>query len=174
MALKLPGALYLDRDLINIGKFKITTPLKKGITMQKIIIAALTMSASLAMANDALKIKTVQSLYRSASQGVDSAVVLERNADASLKQAYRHADKVERQGGMCIEEDPMFGNQDPQTKAKVTVTVLQNGLTQAKFKQYGQNQTINYKLSCTGNACKVNDVLNGGSSFRQELSACRP
>lgn len=138
--------------------------------MKKLIFVLLLSSiASGAFANNAA-VATVQRMYTEASKGIPGITVVEKYADSSLKQVMRAADKyTERTGYICTDADPMWDNQDPQEKAKVSVTSLGGNKVKASFKQYGKNVNRIYTLNCNENSCKVSDV----SGLKHELIQCR-
>ncbi|QEY24241.1 hypothetical protein [Neisseria animalis] len=117
-----------------------------------------------ALANEAA-VNLVQRMYGEAAKGRAGIEVVAKYADSGLKQAIRRADASDM---LCVGEDPMWGNQDPQTRAKVTVKSAGGNKVSASFKQYGQNVRRSYTVNCKGGSCKVSDV----SGLKRELAQC--
>ena len=138
--------------------------------MKKLIFVLLLSSiASGAFANNAA-VATVQRMYAEARTGTAGFTVVEKYADISLKKAIRASNQyTEQTGYICTDADPMWANQDPQEKAKVSVTALGGNKVKASFKQYGKNVTRIYTLNCNGNSCAVSYV----SGLKHELMQCR-
>lgn len=122
-----------------------------------ILFAALLVpSVSFASGDNAAKIRLVKKIYQEASRDDEPGVkILNRYADDSLKKAIRTAS---RSADLCIEADPIWNSQDPETEVKVNVSALLNGKIRAGFKQWGQPTKVDYSVSCSGNVCKVTDV----------------
>lgn len=101
-----------------------------------ILFAALLVpSVSFASGDNAAKIRLVKKIYQEASRDDESGVkILNRYADDSLKKAIRTAS---RSADLCIEADPIWSSQDPETEVKVNVSALPNGKIRAGFKQWG-------------------------------------
>lgn len=123
--------------------------------MKKLILTCVLLGAtSLALANDTAKINLVKKMYREAKHQ-NGVAIIEKYADRSLKQAI--AKETEP---ACLDYDVMWNSQDPDTSAKVNVSMTNNGTVKASFKQFGKRENIYYTLSCNGNSCKVSDVDN--------------
>ena len=118
--------------------------------------ALLVPSVSFASGDNAAKIRLVKKIYQEASRDDESGVkVLNRYADDSLKKAIR---TTSRSADLCIEADPIWNSQDPETEVKVSVSAFSNGKIRASFKQWGHPTKVDYSVSCSGNVCKVTDV----------------
>lgn len=127
-----------------------------------LICAALSISP-LASANDA-GVTLVQKMYQEArhSSGID---VVQKYADAGLRKALRS----QNDDNLCIDSDPMWGNQDPDTDAKVNVRSAGKGKVRASFLQYGRRTNVTYTVNCSGSSCKISNV----GRMKQALLQCR-
>lgn len=132
--------------------------------MQKLIFSILAAGlASSALANDTAKVALVKRMYQEARSDIPGIEVVGKYADGALKRLIQNRD------GDCLEADPMWGNQDPQTNARVNVSLLGNGKVRASFAQYGQRMNVTYTLNCSGSACKVSNV----DGLKRDLQQCR-
>lgn len=122
-----------------------------------ILFAALLVpSVSFGSGDNAAKIHLVKKIYQEASHDDEPGVkILNRYADASLKKAIRTAS---RSADLCVEADPIWNSQDPETEVKINVSALPNGKIRASFKQWGSPVKVDYSVNCFGNVCKVTDV----------------
>ena len=128
------------------------------------LVAMMTTPFVVFAASDA-QTAVVEKIYQQASVNSDSLAILKKHADASFLKAIAVA---ERKGAECMDSDPIWGNQDPQTNAKVSFTRSGNQVT-ARFKQYDQMTQVRYALTCNGNQCAVSDV----NKYKSQWSKCR-
>lgn len=123
--------------------------MKQAITSLTVLAIAIT--PNLANANQTQqKINIVKSVYNEAKRTDDSMAAIMRHATPGLRNHYNRT--------TICDNDPLWGNQDPQTNAAVKVSNASNGRVKATFKQYGQTATNYFKFKCTGNTCKISDI----------------
>ncbi len=146
--------------------------------MKKLILGLCLMGVVMpSLADDTgSKINTVKQLYT--KQGMNNGnAALERLASADLKALLRKDAQASNGEVGCIDYDVVVQGQDfdaNEISRSITYTALSNGNVQVRFKNSGETSTLQYKLACTANNCKIDDVLteNGRSSFKRELRQC--
>lgn len=146
--------------------------------MKKLILGLCLISAiTPSFADDAeSKMNVVKQLHT--KQGMNNGnAMLERLASADLKALLRKDAQASNGEIGCIDYDVVVQGQDfnaNEISRSIKYTALSNGNVQVRFKNFGKTSTLQYKLACTANNCKIDDVLtkNGRSSFKRELHQC--
>lgn len=132
--------------------------------MKKLILAISLSIISFQALAETPQIELVERIYREARQNQDSTAVLSRYADASFKAALRKANRAE----MCLDFDPIWNSQDPDTRARVTFNQTGNQV-KASFSQGGSRTHVTYQLSCRGGSCQISDIKHNGNSFKRYI-----
>ncbi|MCF7521762.1 hypothetical protein L4G92_06845 [Neisseria sp. ZJ106] len=131
--------------------------------MKKLLTACAVLALTPAAWADGVAL--VQKMYQEARHN-DGTSVVKKHADGALKKLIVRSEKS---GELCVDADPMWNNQDPETAAKVSVSALGGNKVRASFVQYGERQNIVYTVNCSAAACKVSNV----GRLKQTLAACR-
>lgn len=116
-------------------------------------------------------IQTVKEMYNLGKKSEEGMQVIELYSDASLKQAFNlHA----RNGEVCgFEQDAMWQSQDPEFNvplqfSKVGQNKVKVSLGKGKWNKGG---SVTYTLKCSGNNCKVSDVIDSSGSLKKNILA---
>ncbi len=139
-----------------------------------LFLAVSILSISSAYAAQDIQIETVKKMYQAGKKSEQGMEMIEKYADAGLKQAFKVQEKF---GEMCgFEHDVMWQSQDPEYNRALTFTKLANNQVKvnlAKGKWHSAS-SVTYTLSCNGNTCKVADVRDTSGSLKQNiLKECR-
>lgn len=128
-------------------------------------ISALGLLSMPAVANDALKIKTIKELYDSSVfYNVEDEIydadpkVIYNYADDALAQALILQDAVlEKEGMVCGEflGAVMWDTNDADFETKINYSVNRDGRVKVEF---GYGGTAQYALSCGKTSCKITDI----------------
>lgn len=147
--------------------------------MKKLMLAMLLTSAAMpSLADDvAHKVNTVKQLYTKSGL-TNGNTSLKRLATPDLKTLFTTADRATPDGELgCIDYVVSQQGQDYDEREilrTLKINALSNGNVQVRFKNFGENVNLQYKLICSTNGCKIDDVLqnNGRSSFKQQVRQC--
>lgn len=136
--------------------------------MKKLIFAVSLAIASFQAAAETPQVELVKRIYREARQTENDVAILNKYADNSLKQALRIANRA----NMCLDFSPIWGDQDYNSKAKISFT--QNG-NQVRATSHGaMSMNVSYALNCNGNSCRITDIINDGTSLKRYINQeCR-
>jgi hypothetical protein len=132
-------------------------------------------SLSFADGSNAAKINFVKKLYRTDAQGYATGETYSKYAapefKKTIKQAYRIIESIERRTGdtcdMAEHYDQGLGNGDSKI-SKLKITPLSGNLVQVTFSDGSLKNNLKYDISCTGNRCIINDIINDGRSVRKQ------
>lgn len=165
--------------------------MKKLIGM--VLMVSLASFSSTAMANNQAKLDVVKKTYNQAIKcyGRDCSVdPVYKNADASYKKALDHARFIsesypDEYGGLSTCTDDGYVSSILRSQGGVDLSgllkqkdfkysVLKNGNVRVKNPKIWDKHHIDIKLSCSGNSCKISDVIdpNNWSSHKQLMSRC--
>lgn len=138
---------------------------RKGDDMLKkiglmVVVASMAMTANMAWANNSAKEALVKKVYKEE--------YFSDYADTSFKkliqQTNRELDKfsVEGEEACWMEEGSFLGLtvQDESMISNFKINHLQNGLTRATFKNHGVRQQVDFKISCQGKTCVINEIYS--------------
>jgi hypothetical protein len=139
-----------------------------------LFLAVSILSISNAYAAQDIQIETVKKMYQAGKKSENGMEVIEKYADAGLKQAFKVQEKF---GEICgYEADVMWQSQDPEYNRALTFTKIANNQVKVNLAKgkWHPASSVTYKLSCNGNTCKVADVIDTSGSLKQNiLKECR-
>lgn len=132
-------------------------------------------SLSFADGSNVAKINLIKKLYRTDAQGYATGETYSKYAapefKKTIKQAYRIIESIKRRTGdtcdMAEHYDQGLGNGDSKI-SKLKITPLSGNLVQVTFSDGSLKNNLKYDISCTGNRCVINDIINEGRSVRKQ------
>lgn len=129
-------------------------------------------------ADEMAKIAAVEQLYR-LSAADHATPDLQPYAGSAFKQVLDTVDTLaENEGLPCLEIDPIWGNQDPDYDAPVSVRMFQDGRVIAQFTQHNAPQPfVLFAVACANHACTIDDIYHSDSngdyySLKSDLQQC--
>lgn len=151
--------------------------MKNPIVLLALAIASLPSYAA-PTADETAQIATVEQLYRLSAADHGTAD-LQAYVSSAFKQVLDTVDTLaENEGLPCLEIDPIWGNQDPDYSAPVSVRMFQDGRVLAQFTQHNEPQPfVLFAVACHDRTCKIDDIYhsdNNGDyySLKNELKQC--
>ncbi|QMT34013.1 hypothetical protein LNQ82_06005 [Conchiformibius steedae DSM 2580] len=143
--------------------------------MKKILMGATLALLSLtASAQDPLQSQKLQIVKKIYKNGGDMGVLL-NYASRDLKSVFDEDERNTPEGEMgCIDYDVTIQGQDSNPKEiirSLKTSVTSNGNVLVTFKN-GQRMKLIYVMKCHNGRCLVDDVLEKGKSFKQQVRQC--
>lgn len=137
---------------------------------KSLLIAISITSTPLVFAQDNLAVQTVKEMYDLGKRYEKGMEIIHLFADESLTQAFNH--EAEYTDGICAyDHDLLWQSQDPEYNRKLTFTHLGNNSVKVNLGkgQWHQPSTVNFKMACKNGVCKVNDVIEDGTSLKANI-----
>lgn len=102
---------------------------------------------------------------------------IEKYYSADLNQLFvRDAELAEQKEEIaCLDFDYVVQGQDYDEKEilkTLKVSMTPKGWVRASFKNFNENQQIDYQVQCKGNQCQIEDLSEPEGSLKRSLAAC--
>lgn len=143
--------------------------------MKKCLIALVSlMACTSALAQDSLqaqKLQVVKQIYA----GGGNHKTLIKNSTRDFKSVFIEDERNTSAEIGCIDYDVITQGQDSNPKEisrSLKTSITANGHVLATFKNFGQSHKLTYVMSCSGNRCLVDDILENGKSFKRSIRKC--
>lgn len=129
-------------------------------------------------ANDNPKVVFIKQFYADYLNENIHAKRLNQYYSADLKKLFARDDKIAKKNEeeiACLDFDYVIQGQDYDEKEilkTLKVSMTPKGWVRASFKNFNENQQIDYQVQCKGNQCQIEDLSEPEGSLKRSLAAC--
>ena len=144
--------------------------------MKKYLIALVSLIAcTTTFAQDNLQAQKLQIVKRIYAGGGNHQTLI-NNSTRDFKSVFIEDERNTPVGEVgCIDYDLITQGQDSNPKEisrSLKTSITDNGHVLATFRNFGKLNNLTYVMSCNGNRCLVDDVLENGKSFKRSIRKC--
>lgn len=144
-----------------------------------ILAMTLALCSASVYANSALQIKTLQAMYQESIKNshklhYSENDLLKKYATSDLKALFNQDEKASEGAVGCIDYVVMWQGQDFEHKVKLNFTPISNNRIKVNIGKgsWSKARSVTYQMACTGNSCKISDVIEQNVSLKKSLSSC--